>query len=92
MFEILYLYGIPAPIIDAISANYTEYESRTVTPDGMTDFFAITSGIQGDTMAPLLFIIVLDYVLRTSVDSLYDKCLEVETRIVVAIRPNMSPT
>ena len=47
----------------------------------MADFFAITSGIlQGDTMAPLLFIIVLVYVLRTSVDSLNYKGLEVEPR------------
>ena len=81
MFEILDLYGIPPPIIDAIRAIYTESESCILTPDGMTDFFAITTGIlQGDTLAPLLFIIVLDYVLRTSVDCLNDKGLEVEPR------------
>ena len=81
MFEIFDLYGIPAPIIDAIRAIYTESESCILTPDGMTDFFAITSGIlQGDTLAPLLYIIVLDYVLRTSVDCLNDKGLEVEPR------------
>ena len=31
-------------------------------------------------MAPLLFIIVLDYVLRTSVDSITDKGLQIECR------------
>ena len=33
------------------------------------DFFDIVAGVlQGDTLAPYLFIICLDYVLRTSVD------------------------
>ena len=51
MFEILDLYGIPPPIIDAIRAIYTESESCILTPDSMTDFFAISSGIlQGGTL------------------------------------------
>ena len=36
-----------------------------ITPDGETDFFEIKAGVlQGDTLAPYLFAIVLDYVLR----------------------------
>ena len=39
------------------------------SPDGDTELFDINSGVlQGDTLAPLLFIITLDYVLRTSID------------------------
>ena len=35
------------------------------TPDGETDYFDILAGVlQGDTLAPYLFIIVLDYILR----------------------------
>ena len=38
-------------------------------PDGNTDYFDIVAGVlQGDTLAPYLFIICLDYVLRTSID------------------------
>ena len=34
-----------------------------------TDFFDMVAGVlQGDTLAPFLFIICLDYVLRTSID------------------------
>ena len=36
-----------------------------------TDYFDIVAGVlQGDTLAPYLFIICLDYVLRTSIDKI----------------------
>ena len=39
------------------------------SPDGSTNFFDIIAGIlQGDTLTPYLFIIWLDYILRTSID------------------------
>ena len=39
------------------------------SPDRDTDYFDIVAGVlQGDTLAPYLFIICLDYVLRTSID------------------------
>ena len=40
-------------------------------PDGDTEYFDIVPGVlQGDTLAPYLFIICLDYVLRTSIDKI----------------------
>ena len=40
-------------------------------PDGDTDYFEIVAGVlQGHTLAPNLFIIYLDYVLRTSMDKM----------------------
>ena len=39
------------------------------SPDGDTEYFDINAGVlQVDTLAPLLFIITLDYVLRTYID------------------------
>ena len=39
------------------------------SPDGDTDFFDIVAGVsQGDILDPYLFILCLDYVLRTSID------------------------
>ena len=36
-----------------------------------TDYFDIVAGVlQGNTLAPYLFIIYLDYVLRTSIDKI----------------------
>ena len=41
------------------------------SPDGDTSIFDIVAGVlQGDTLAPFLFIIALDYVLRISVDKM----------------------
>ena len=39
---------------------------KVYSPDGDTEYFDIVAGVlQGDTLAPYLFIICLDYVLRT---------------------------
>ena len=71
MFEILELYGIPNEIIAAIKVMYTDTSSTILTTDGETPSFPILAGIlQGDTLAPFLFIIVVDYVMRISVDTM----------------------
>ena len=81
MFKILALYGIPAALIDAIKILYTDTSATVLSPDGETEAFDICAGIlQGDTLAPFLFIIVLDYVLRMSVDKINDNGLEIHPR------------
>ena len=48
---------------------YKNTKVKVRSPDGDTDFFDIVVGfLQGDPLAPYLFIICLDYVLRTSID------------------------
>ena len=43
--------------------------TKAMLRDGNTDFFNIVTGVlQGDTLAPFLFIISLDYVLQISID------------------------
>ena len=65
MMKILKAYGIPPNLLRAIEAMYTDTNAKILTPDGETDMFEITAGVlQGDTLAPFLFIIVLDYALR----------------------------
>ena len=50
---------------------YTTAKVRT--PDGDTGYFDIVAGVlQGDTLAPYLFILCLDYMLRTSIDKMKD--------------------
>ena len=71
MAEILKSYGIPEEIITAIMMLYKNSKAMVRSPDGDTDFFDVLAGVlQGDTLAPFLFILSLDYTLRTSVDSL----------------------
>ena len=48
---------------------YNNLQAKVVTPDGETDFFEIKAGVmQGDTLAPFLFVIVLDYALRKAIN------------------------
>ena len=72
LFHILSLYGIPEPLVKAIRLLYDSSSSRVQTIDGLTDFFKTLIGVlQGDTLAPFLFIIVLDYVLRNCMTEEY---------------------
>ena len=65
MEQILETYGIPNEIIKAIMTMYKNIQVFVRSPDGDVEFFDIIAGVlQGDTLAPYLFIIVLDYVLR----------------------------
>ena len=68
MDKILKAYGIPQRLLRAINAMYSGTRSKVVTPDGDTEEFEITAGVlQGDTLAPFIFVIVLDYVLRKAI-------------------------
>ena len=69
--EILQADGIPNETITAIMMLYRNTKAMVRSPDGDTDFFNVVAGVlQGDTLAPFLFILTLDYILRTSVDKL----------------------
>ena len=66
--KILREYGISIEIIQANVMLYNNTISMICSPDGDTYFFDIRAGVlQGDTLGPLLFIICLENVLRTSI-------------------------
>ena len=68
MFKILIAYGISKPLVNMISITYENTEAKVLTPDGETNLFHINSGVlQGNTLAPFLFIIVLDYAMRSAI-------------------------
>ena len=69
LMEILRAYGVPAKIVSAIAATYSQTWAKVRTPDGDTESFEILAGVlQGDTLAPFLFIVALDYALRCAID------------------------
>ena len=69
MEQILLAYSLPKETIAAILIFYRNTEVKVRSPDGDTDYFDIVAGVlQGDILAPYLFIICLDYVLRTSIE------------------------
>ena len=52
---------------------YKNTKVKVHSPDGDTDYFDTVTGVlQGDTLAPYLFIICLHYVLKTSIDIMKD--------------------
>ena len=56
---------------------YRNTKVKVRSPDGDTDYFDIVAGVlQGDTLSPYLFIICLDYVLRTSIDNIRENSFE----------------
>ena len=72
MLAILKAYGIPEELVTAISIMYEDTTANVITPDGET--FNILAGVlQGDTLAPYLFVIVIDYVMRTTLFGREDK-------------------
>ena len=69
MEQILLAYGIPKETVAAITIIYWNTKVKVRSPDGDTEYFDIVAGVlQGDTLPPYLFIICLDYALRTSID------------------------
>ena len=77
MEQILLPYGIPKETVAAITILYRNTKVKVRSPDGDTEYFDIVAGVlQGDTLAPYLFIICLDYVLRTSIDKIKENGFE----------------
>ena len=78
----MYSYGLSTKIVTAIMSMYSGTATRVVTADGCSANFEVEAGVlQGDTLAPYLFVIVVDCVLRAapipddSVGFTIQKCL-----------------
>ena len=77
MEQILPAYGLPEETVAAIMILYRNTKVKVRSPNGDTDYFDFVAGVlQGDTLAPYLFIICLDYVLRTSIDNIMENGFE----------------
>ena len=70
---ILLAYGLPKETVAAIMILYRNTKLKVRSPES----FDIVAGVlQGDTLAPYLLIICLDYVLRTSIDKIRENGFE----------------
>jgi hypothetical protein len=72
---ILLHYNVHVTLVDAIMSLYVGARAKVrYDTDKFTDFINLSVGVlQGDTLAPYLFIIVMDFILRTALDG--DTCL-----------------
>ena len=77
MEQILRAYELPKETVAAIMILYRNTKVKVRSSDGDTEYFDIVAGVlQGDTLAPYLFISCLDYVLRTSIDKIRENGFE----------------
>ena len=85
VFPIFHAHGIPEKIVKAIQIIYVNTSAVVLTPEEETTNFNINTGVlQGDPVAPYLFIIVLDYTSRTAID---DREELTRTRLRSTIHP-----
>ncbi|KAJ8351025.1 hypothetical protein AAFF_G00160920, partial [Aldrovandia affinis] len=62
---IIQLYGVPSKYVNIFRALYRNSTCRVRTSSGTTDDFDIVTGVrQGCILSPLLFLIVIDFVMR----------------------------
>ena len=77
MFKTLRAYGIPPKIVNAVRVLYINTTATVHTDDGLTDEFRLYRGVlQGDMLAPYLFITILDYAMRESIQPEYGFTLQ----------------
>ena len=89
MAQILLAYGLPNETVAAIMILYRNIKVKVRSQDGDTDNFDIVAGVlQGDTLAQYLFIIWLDYVLRTSIDKIKENGFKLKKKEAEATRTN----
>ena len=62
------VYGVPEQLISAIGLLYTGTKAKVLSPGGETEYFLILAGVfQGDTLAPCIFTIMIDYAMRQAI-------------------------
>ena len=62
------VYGVPEQLISAIGLLYTGTKAKVLSPGGETEYFLILAGVlQGDTLTPYIFTIMIDYAMRQAI-------------------------
>ena len=81
MEQIQLAYGLPKETVAAITILYRNTKVKVRSSDEDIEYFDIVAGVlQGDLLAPYLFIIGLDYVLRTSIDKIRENGFELKKK------------
>ena len=68
---ILIAYRLPLKLVNGIMSLYRYATAQVRTADGLTDCINLSRGVlQGDTLAPYLFVIIMDYIIRKAEEDL----------------------
>ena len=69
LWKIMKAYGIPDKFIAIVKAFYRNSRAAVLHGDGKSDWFEIKSGVkQGCVMSGFLFLLVIDWIMRRTVD------------------------
>ena len=67
LFAIMRHYGIPERVVEAIARLYYGSKAKVFVNGDLSEEFEVSTGVmQGDVLAPYLFILVVDYVMSRS--------------------------
>ena len=67
LWLIMRSYGIPSKIVSMVKALYDDFECAVVDGQDTTEWFKIQTGVkQGCNMSGLLFLLVVDWVMRNT--------------------------
>jgi len=62
-------YGVSEDVVKQALCMYIDTNAYVRTSDGDSEFFNISTGVlRGDTLAPFLFIWMIDYILRCAIE------------------------
>ena len=76
--------GLPKETVAAVMMLYKYTKVKVHSPDGDTNYFDIVAGVlQQDTLAPCMFIICLDNVLRMYIDIMKDYGFMLAKEIII---------
>uniref|UniRef100_A0A8D9ADY8 Craniofacial development protein 2 n=1 Tax=Cacopsylla melanoneura TaxID=428564 RepID=A0A8D9ADY8_9HEMI len=65
IWKVLKDYGVPAKLVNIVKETYDEYECQVIHQNKLTDPFPVQTGVkQGCLLSPILFLMVLDKVMK----------------------------
>ena len=68
----LQAFNVPHNLIDAVLSMYRDHKGYVRTRDGDTEKYLIEAGVlQGDTLAPYLFVIVLNEIMKKTMENMH---------------------
>jgi hypothetical protein len=65
LWKILRSYGVPQKFVSLIRCFYDDYKCAIQMQSGVSDWFSVKTGVrQGCIISPILFLVILDWVMR----------------------------
>ena len=69
LWTIMKKYGIPQKLIQMVKTLYQDFQCAVIDENETTDFFPVRTGVkQGCCMSGLLFLLIIDWVMRQTVE------------------------